>query len=498
MIMRIAKTIVPAACIVVMFAAAARCEERGAASKQAPVLAYKPAANAPTTAPASAAPVLSRAEAMKRAITRSMPSCVGITASLVGADGQRYQVLGSGVFIHELGYILTSNAIASGPGEWMVTLSGGRVVPAHVVVNIPKSNIAIMKAQIRRSVPAIKIGRSNDLILGEPVFSVGNPDGMTHSASIGIISGLHRPAQMTALPSDDGIQASIPFHPSFLGGPLINDHGELVGVVGSKREDVERMTFALPIDEIRGLIFEAASQEITGLTVGLSLDIFGTGQIVSIAPDSSAAQAGIKPGDTLKMFDGFTITDSVQFALAKFAFQQGSEIDVKVIRDGKEIPMRLTMQYIQPIAAVDVPGAKAGMQCDAYQGLWNALPDFSKLTPVLSAPVGSVTTDVIQETSEGYGLRFTGYIHIAQAGYYTFYLKSDDGSRLTLGKDVLLNNDGVHEAKEVSASVRLAAGKHPIVVEYFQAGGAHALTLSYEGPGIGKRPVPGYALFMKP
>lgn len=121
-----------------------------------------------------------------------------------------------------------------------------------------------------------------------------------------------------------------------------------------------------------------------------------------------------------------------------------------------------------------------------------ALATLDKLTPKASgiAQEVSLKTNVIKQR-DAFALKFSGTLNIAKAGKYTFHLASDDGSRLYLGGEEIINHDGLHGMNEKSGSVQLAAGGHPIVVTYYDNGGGDGLSLSWSGPGIrGKKPIP--------
>ncbi len=115
-----------------------------------------------------------------------------------------------------------------------------------------------------------------------------------------------------------------------------------------------------------------------------------------------------------------------------------------------------------------------------------------KLTPKATGIAPIVTFDLPDITErDGFAMRFTGTLSITEPGQYTFYLASDDGSRLYLDGQELINNDGLHGMAEKSASINLSPGGHPIVVTYFDNGGGDGLSLSWRGPGIRrKQPVP--------
>src|SRR5690606_27278678 len=89
------------------------------------------------------------------------------------------------------------------------------------------------------------------------------------------------------------------------------------------------------------------------------------------------------------------------------------------------------------------------------------------------------------------GLRFDAFLPIAQEGTYTFHLGSDDGSRLSIGGRTVVENDGVHPFQWKSGRTHLAAGSHPVVVEFFQADGGMELRVEYEGPGLARQPLDG-------
>ena len=118
---------------------------------------------------------------------------------------------------------------------------------------------------------------------------------------------------------------------------------------------------------------------------------------------------------------------------------------------------------------------------------------------VARAASPSSTFDLdVRKRDDGFALRFTGYLQVPADGVYTFYLVSDDGSRLWIGSDLVVDHDGLHSACEASGQIILKAGKHPIIVAHFEAGGAQCLEVSCAGPGITKQLMPGAVLWRRP
>ncbi len=135
------------------------------------------------------------------------------------------------------------------------------------------------------------------------------------------------------------------------------------------------------------------------------------------------------------------------------------------------------------------PGGPTTLNYDYYEtGQLSALPNFPTLTPIKSGTVSNFTLDPRQRDDD-FAFRYTGTITLATSGAYTFYLSSDDGSRLFINNTLVVNYDGLHGAGEQSGVITLPAGTHDIRVEYFERNGGQSLTVQYAGPGIAKGPV---------
>lgn len=132
-----------------------------------------------------------------------------------------------------------------------------------------------------------------------------------------------------------------------------------------------------------------------------------------------------------------------------------------------------------------VANPQNGVHFEYYEGTWSLLPDFNSLTAVNSGISGNFSI-ANRNINDYFGFRFTGFINVAQDGEYTFYTKSDDGSQLFIGNQMVVDNDGLHGSTEKSGKIGLKAGLHAISVTFFEKAGSEILNVNIEGPGLGK------------
>ena len=141
------------------------------------------------------------------------------------------------------------------------------------------------------------------------------------------------------------------------------------------------------------------------------------------------------------------------------------------------------------ICSVMASAVHADWSYEYYEGEWSVLPDFTALTPVASGNVGTISLSP-RLRDELFGLRFTGDITVEADGLYRFATNSDDGSRLSIDGQVVVNNDGLHPPVLQQGSISLTAGTHSVVVEFFERNGGEVLDVTYAPPGGGFAPIP--------
>lgn len=153
-------------------------------------------------------------------------------------------------------------------------------------------------------------------------------------------------------------------------------------------------------------------------------------------------------------------------------------------------------RFTQPRQPESPTNLKPGLQVAVYEGQFKSTDDLIKAKPARTLTHPDFTKPANTREND-FALTYTGFIDIPKTGIWTFYTKSDDGSRLWIGDKLVVENDGLHGASERSGAIALAKGKHPIKVAYFQRGGDAELTVSADGPEMAKSAIPTPMLFRK-
>lgn len=163
------------------------------------------------------------------------------------------------------------------------------------------------------------------------------------------------------------------------------------------------------------------------------------------------------------------------------------------VRPSSRMPsLNLTVEEARDVASYLLREVKVegSIQYEYFEGSWNTLPDFSKLKAVSSGTTTDFAAGPAARDND-FALRFSGYLQIATAGEYRIHSVSDDGSRVLINDEVAVDNDGIHPPVGRDGTIRLAAGSHTVVVEYFEQGGGEELRVEIEGPGVPRQPLAG-------
>jgi len=269
----------------------------------------------------------------------------------------RVAVLGSGMVVHEDGYIVTNAHVVKDVREIKVVFSDGNELLATVVSTDDSKDLAVLTVSAEKKLPCVRFGRSNDLMIGETVIAIGNPYGYANTVTSGVISAVGRDIEVVEGFWLRGlIQTDASINPGNSGGPLLNVNGELIGVNTAIRAEAQNIGFAIPVDTLTDnlshmLMPEKLRRVRLGLTVGRMTTVGGlTGLVVdSVSKASPADREGIAAGDIVVEIDGHTLTSIIDFYVKMMNKEAGEPIEVTYVRPtGAAIESRTVKLTMQP------------------------------------------------------------------------------------------------------------------------------------------------------
>jgi serine protease Do len=272
---------------------------------------------------------------------------------------QREQGLGSGVIVSPEGYILTNNHVVDEATDVKVTLSDKREFKARVIGTDPKTDIAVLKIDAS-GLPAIVIGDSSKVQIGDYALAVGNPFGVGKTVTMGIVSATGRTG-LGIEAYEDFIQTDAPINPGNSGGALINDRGELVGIntaiISHGSEGNQGIGFAVPVNLARTVMDQILKNgKVTRAYLGIipqdvtpaMAKAFGEkdphGALVGdVSPDSPAQRAGLLKDDIILELNGKLVEDANQLRMSISMMSPDAGVTLKVFRGGaeREVPVKL-------------------------------------------------------------------------------------------------------------------------------------------------------------
>ena len=270
---------------------------------------------------------------------------------------------GSGIIASSDGYIITNAHVVAGASALKVVTYGGERYEATLIGSDAVTDVALVKIEAE-NLPAAEFGSSSDLKVGEKVLTAGNPGGseFNFSITVGYVSALNRTVTNSETGySMDCIQTDAAVNPGNSGGALVNEYGQVVGIVSSKIVSVnfEGLGFAIPIDDAQGIVSNLKAygyvkdraalgvsgqyiDEVTARFYGLT-----QGWYVYSVTNPSLAAAGIQKGDVLTEIDGREITSSA--TLAKYLLQKkpGDTVTLKVARGSASFEADVELAQVQ-------------------------------------------------------------------------------------------------------------------------------------------------------
>lgn len=411
------------------------------------------------------------------------------------------QSAGSGVIISSDGFVVTNNHVIEGASRIRVTLSDKREYPAEVMGSDPNTDLAVLRLVGAEEVPAIDLGDSDALRVGEWVLAVGNPFRLTSTVTAGIVSALGR--QVNIIDDSFGIESFIQtdaaINPGNSGGALVNLRGELVGIataIATESGSYEGYGFAVPVRlverVIRDLIeFGEVQRGYLGVDIwpvdserATALGLPGvTGVLLNNVFDGLAAdQGGLRSGDVLLSIDGREISEPNALQSAIALYRPGERLGIEVWRNGArqyfdvELLGRDNPTTQQWFAELD---EAAGEDPDAVAP--EALTPRPEVSPDHGDAGGDAPHGEIVEVPEfGMGLfemteRFQELFELTEGAYVAYVENGGVAARSGLPRNaVIVSVDGVsvRGPGDVVAALGVADGR--AVIEVVRRGGESA------------------------
>ncbi len=263
--------------------------------------------------------------------------------------------LGSGFIFSEDGYIITNNHVVERATDIQVILENGDVYHAEVIGTDPKTDLALLKIEPKTKLPAVTFGNSEGLEIGDWVLAIGNPFGLGHTVTAGIISAKGRSLGLGSY--DDFLQTDAAINPGNSGGPLFNFNGEVIGVNTAIIAGGQGIGFAIPINMakdvvaqlrdsgkvLRGWIGVYVQQVTPEIAESINLREPYGALVADVTPGGPAEKAGIQRGDVIVEFNGNTIEDMPDLPKSVASYAPGTKTQLKVLRDGKEKTLKIKL-----------------------------------------------------------------------------------------------------------------------------------------------------------
>ncbi len=260
--------------------------------------------------------------------------------------------LGTGFVISSDGYIVTNNHVIEGTDRVSVGFEDGTELEAEVVGRDPATDVALIRVKSDKELFALPLGDSDVVRPGEWVVAIGNPFGLGHTVTAGIVSAKHRIIGNGKY--EDFIQTDAAINLGNSGGPLINLSGEVIGINTAIKQNANNIGFAVPINTAKTILPQLrATGHVTRGWLGVVIqkitpelsESFGLegeqGALVSkVLPEGPADEAGLEHGDVIIEFDGHDIEDWNDLPRTVADTPVGKKVDVVVLRNGKRKSLR--------------------------------------------------------------------------------------------------------------------------------------------------------------
>jgi len=286
--------------------------------------------------------------------------------------------LGSGVIIDgRKGYILTNHHVVEKATEIKVITAAKKEFKAKIIGTDPRSDLAVLKIDPAEPLPELKMGDSDDLMIGETVIAIGNPFGLSHTVTTGVVSALDRSVRTGDQVYRHFIQTDASINPGNSGGPLLNILGELVGINTAIYQKAQGIGFAIPINKAKRIVRELLrSGEVRFPWLGIEvqdmspqlkayfgLEDLASGVLVSdVHAGGPGAKAGIRRGDILLDLEGILLTSSSSYHDALAEYTPSDRIKITLLRNKKRLQVVVQAMAFPPELALELVYRRLGIE----------------------------------------------------------------------------------------------------------------------------------------
>jgi serine protease Do len=265
----------------------------------------------------------------------------------------RINGMGTGIILDARGYIVTNQHVVDEVQMIRVRLADSTIIGAHILARDPENDLALIKVESTKPLPVLPLGTASDLMVGETVIAIGNAYGYDHTVTAGIVSAIGRDVNLNKELSYKAlIQTDAAINPGNSGGPLLNVHGELVGVNVAIRAGAQNIGFAIPVDAMirsAGTMLARKSPVSHGIgvrdEVRTSHEEFVRTVIVDhIEVGAPGDKAGVQRGDVLVKVGEFTIGSSLDLERALIEATPGDKVPVIVRRGTTQLQLEMVVE----------------------------------------------------------------------------------------------------------------------------------------------------------
>ncbi|MBW1921631.1 MAG: trypsin-like peptidase domain-containing protein, partial [Deltaproteobacteria bacterium] len=286
--------------------------------------------------------------------------------------------LGSGVIIDGTkGYILTNQHVIARASEIKVITSEKQEYQAKLIGADPRSDLAVLQISARNKLPEIKMGNSDDLMIGETVIAIGNPFGLSHTVTTGVVSAVERSVRSEERIYRHLIQTDASINPGNSGGPLLNIDGELIGINTAIYQKAQGIGFAIPINKAKRIVKELLrAGKVRPIWLGIEIQELtdalrshfglpsGRGGVLvnDVMSGSTGAKAGLKRGDIIVSVGGIPVKGPGDYRDALAEFTPEDRLEMKVFRGGKFNGVVLQPSTFPPSLALNLVYRRLGIK----------------------------------------------------------------------------------------------------------------------------------------